>query len=506
MRKLQTTGETSSRAGTALSGVGKAQPGTRASRAGTVVPFEFQLQQQPQTAIFRPSQIKLWWISIPRQKQRAKTSAGRSTANASSGENHSVRYASARYLLPLRFRYKQDRTSWRSGQSAIGSSRRNSTGNTRISSSCCDLPSLSGQYNCQHSSRVFFRSCWLKTGGFHKHSEAKISHECASDSGAAGCAFWFNSKNIRRNHRKCRNWHFLCRSFCLSGSSRPDTDEIFNLDRRDRMVLPRKPALAMGSHFRRSESVSTFIKSQQQSTETSSWELFRLSNLRSVGKLFYISSSDAPTLPEPFDSRFSKSARPGSRSQKAGRMGRQRVEKSDEALESLPPQTNFATTAEPVDQANTQPIQNSGEMRASIERSIYGRSLQKSQKEVGGSLVIRKIPGKSRTNQQSSGKSLAKACNLAKDFTGQQIAQWPDLRPEINDNYDFSCPTGPECNGFSRNHAQKFPCGLSAAKTELKSSRLRLQNHFAHLTVEKSKIFEQSTAYAKNCSRGSATT
>ena len=187
-------------------------------------------------------------------------------------------------------------------------------------------------------------------------------------------------------------------------------------------------------------------------------------------------------------------------------MGCQRVEKSDKALESLPPRTNFAKTAELIDQTDTQPIQNSGEMRASIERPIYGRPLQKSQKELGSGLVVRKTSGKGRTDKQSSGKSLAKACNLAKNFTGQQIAQRPDICSEINDNYDFSCPTGPECNGLSRNHAQKFSSGVSAAKAELESSCLRQQNQFAHLTVEKTKIFGQSSAYANISSCGSATT
>ena len=129
MRKLQATGKTGSR-------TGKALPGPRTSGSRTAVPLKFQLQQQPQTAIFRPSQIKLRWVSISCQKQRSQTPAGCITANASSGESHSVHYTSARNMLPLRFRYKQDRTQRRSRQSAIGSSRRNPAGNTRISSTC----------------------------------------------------------------------------------------------------------------------------------------------------------------------------------------------------------------------------------------------------------------------------------------------------------------------------------------------------------------------------------
>ena len=273
-----------------------------------------------------------------------------------------------------------------------------------------------------------------------------------------------------------------------------------------RKMLPpekeRNSAMAMGRYFRKSEPVSAFVESQQQSIKTSSWELFRLPDFRSVGKLFYISSSDAPALSESFDSRFSKGSRPGSRGQKTWCLGRQRVEKCYEDLEGLPPWANFTKAAESVGKTDTQPVQDSGEMRASIERPIYGSSLQKSQEEVGGGLVVRKIPGKSRTNQQSSGKSLAKTGNLAKDFTGQQIAKRHDFRSEINDNYDFSCPTGPECNGFSRNYAQKFSSGLSTAKTEFKSRCIKQQKHFAHLTVEKS-IFEQSSAYAKIWSCGS---
>lgn len=499
MRKLQTTGKAGSRAGRAL-------PGTRTSGSRTFVSLEFQLQQQPQTAIFRPSPIKFRAVSLPGQKQRPKTSAWCGAENASARESDSVYCASAGCLLPLWSRYKQGLTHRRSCQSAIGSSRRNPAGSARISSPCCDLPSLPGQYHCQYSERVFFASGWLKTGGFHKHSEAKISYERATDSGVAAPAFWFNRANIRRNYRKCRNRHLVCRSFCLSGSSRSDSEGFFSLVRRDRLVSSRNSAMAMGRYFRKHEPVSAFVESQQQSIKTSSWELFRLPDFRSVGKLFYIPSSDAPALSESFDSRFSKSSRPGSRGQKTWCLGRQRVEKSDKALESLPPWANFTKAAESVGQTYTQPVQDSGEIRASIERPIYGCSLQKSQEEVGGGLVVRKIPGKNRTNQQSSRKSLAKAGNLAKDFTGQQIAQRPDFRSEINDNYDFSCPTGPECNGFSRNHAQKFSSRLSAAKTEFKSRCIKQQNHSAHLTVEKPKNFEQLSAYAKIWSCGSATT
>ena len=499
MRKLQTTGKACSRAGRAL-------PGTRTSGSRTFVSLEFQLQQQPQTAIFRPSPIKFRAVSLPGQKQRPKTSAGCGSEDASTRESDSVYYASAGHLLPLWSRYKQGLTHRRSCQSAIGSSRRNPAGSARISSPCCDLPSLPGQYHCQYSERVFFASGWLKTGGFHKHFAAKISYERATDSGAAAPAFWFNRANIRRDYRKCRNRHFLCRSFRLPGSSRPDSEGFFNLVRRDRMVPSRNSAMAMGRYFRKPEPVSAFVEPQQQSIKTSSWELFRLPDFRSVGQLFYLSSSDAPALSESCNPRFSKGSRPGSRGQKTWCLGRQRVEKCYEDLEGLPPWANFTKTAESVGQTDTQPVQDSCEMRASIERPIYGRSLQKSQKEVGGGLVVRKIPGKSRTNQQSSRKSLAKAGNLAKDFTGQQIAQRPDFRSEINDNYDFSCPTGPECNGFSRNHAQKFSSGPSAAKTELESRCIKQQKHFAHLTVEKPKNFEQSSAYAKILSCGSATT
>jgi len=264
--------------------------------------------------------------------------------------------------------------------------------------------------------------------------------------------------------------------------------------------------MVMGSHFRRSESVSHFVKSQQQSIETYTWQLFWLSYVRPMGKLFDLPSSKTPALPEPFDSRFSKSSRPGSRGQETGCLGRQRIEKGDEVLESLPPWADFEKAAESVCQANTQPIQDSGEMRSSVERPFYGRALQKPQKEVGCDLSFRKISGKSRTNKQSSGKSLAKACNLAKNFTGQQIAERADFRSEINDYYSFACPAGPKHNGFSRNHAQKFSSGVSAAKAELESSCLRQQNQFAHLTVEKTKIFGQSSAYANISSCGSATT
>lgn len=499
MRKLQTTGKAGSR-------TGKTLPGTRTSGSGAVVPFEFQLHQQPQTTIFRPSQVKFRWVSIPRQKQRSQTPARCITANASSGEGHSVRYASARHMFSLRIRYKQDLTHRRSRQPAIGSSRRNPAGNTRISSTCCCLPSLSCQYHCHHPTRVFCRSCWFKAGCFYKHSTTKISYECATDSGVADHAFWRNSENIRRNHRKCRSRHFLCRSVCISGSSRPDAESIFNLVRRDRLVSSRNSAMVMGSYFRRSESVSTFVKSQQQSVETSYWKLFRLSNLRSVGKLFDISSSDAPALPEPFDSRFSKGLRSRSRSQKTWGMGRQRVEKGDEALESLSHWTNFAKTTESGYETNTQQIQDFGEMRTSIRRQIYGSTLQKPQKKVACSLVFRKISRKGRADKQSSGKGFAKACYLEKNFTGQQVSEWTNVCPEVNDNYYFSWPTGPECNGIYRNNAQKFPGGISTAKTELKCRCLNQQNHFAYSTVENRKIFEQSSAHAKIRSCGSATT
>lgn len=498
MRKLQTTGKAGSRAGTAL-------PGTRSSGSRTFVSLEFQLQQQPQTAIFRPSAIKFRAAYFPGQKQRSKTSAGCGAENASTRESHSVHYTSAGSLLPLWLRYKQSRPHRRSCQPAIGSSRRNPNDSARISSSCCDLPSLSGQYHRQYSSRVFFRSCWLKTGGFYKHFAAKISYERTTGSGSVDPSFWLNSANIRRNYHKCRNWHFLCRSFCLSGSSRPDSEGFFNLVRRDRMVPSRNSAVAMGSHFRRLEPVSTIIESQQQSIKTSSWKLFRFPDLRSVGKLFDIPSSNAPALPEPFDSRFSKGSRPGSRGQKTWCLGRQRFEKCYEALEGLSPWANFTEAAESVCQTNTQPIQTSCEMWSSVERPVYGRALQESQKKVGSSLVFRKIPGKGRANKQSGRKSLAKACDLAKNFTGQQITEWADFCSKINDNYDFSGSTGPKCNGFYRNHAQTFSSGLSAAKTELESRCIRQQNHFAHLTVEKPKNFEQLSAYAKIWSCGSTT-
>ena len=506
MRKLQTTGKTGSRTGTALCRIGKAQPGARSSRKRTHVSAELKFQQQPQAAIFRPSAIKYRAISLSRQKQRPKASAGCGAENASTRESHSFHYTSAGNLLPLWLRYKQSCTHRRSCQSAIGSSRRSPTDSPRISSPCCNLPSLSVQHYCHHPIRVFFGSGRFKTGGFHKHSEAKISYECAPDTGVADHTFWLKSENVRRNYRKCRSRHFLCRSSCLSGSARSDTEVTFNLVRRDRLVSSRDSAMVMGSHFRRSESVSHFVKSQQQSIETYTWQLFWLSYVRPMGKLFDLPSSKTPALPEPFDSRFSKSSRPGSRGQETGCLGRQRIEKGDEVLESLPPWADFEKAAESVCQANTQPIQDSGEMRSSVERPFYGRALQKPQKEVGCDLGFRKISGKSRTNKQSSGKSLAKACNLAKNFTGQQIAERADFRSEINDYYSFACPAGPKHNGFSRNHAQKFSSGVSAAKAELESSCLRQQNQFAHLTVEKTKIFGQSSAYANISSCGSATT
>jgi hypothetical protein len=262
----------------------------------------------------------------------------------------------------------------------------------------------------------------------------------------------------------------------------------------------------MGSCVRRPESVSAFIESQQQGTETSSWQLFRLSYVRSVGKLLDIPSSETPTLLEPSDTRFSEGSRSRSWSQKTWGMGRQRVEKGDEALESLPHRTNFAKTTESGYEANTQQIQDPAEMRASIRRQVYGCSLQKPQKNVACSLVFRKISRKGRADKQSSGKGFAKACYLEKNFTGQQVSEWTDFCPEINDNYYFSWLAGPECNGIYRDHAQKFSGGFSPAKTELKSGCLSQHIHFSHSTVEMAKNFEQSNAYSNFWSCGNDTT
>lgn len=506
MRKLQTTGKTSSRAGTALYGVRKAQPGARTSCAGTFVSLEFQLQQQPQATIFRPSAIKFWGASFPGQKQRSKTSTGCCAGNASTRESHSVYYTSAGSLLPLWLRYKQSLTHRRSGQPANRSSRRNQFDSSRVSPSCCYLSSLSDKYHCQSSIRIFSWPCRPKAGGFYKHSETRISHERSSDSKIAFNAIWANCKNIRRNYRKCRIRHFSCRSFCLSGSSRPDSEGFFNLVRRDRLVPSWNSAMAMGSYFGRPEFVSAFIESQQQGVKTSAWQLFRLSYVRSVGKLLDISSSETPALPEPFNSRFSKGPRSRSWCKKTWSLGSQRVEKGNEALESLPPWANFAKTTESGYKANPQQIQDSCEMRASVRRQVYGCSLQKPQKKVACSLVFRKKSRKGRADKQPGRKGFAKACNLAKNFTGQQIAEWADFRSEINDNYNLACPAGPKHYGFSRNHAQKFSSGISTAKTELETRCLKQQKHFAHLTVGNPKIFRQSGAYAKISSCGGATT
>jgi hypothetical protein len=153
-----------------------------------------------------------------------------------------------------------------------------------------------------------------------------------------------------------------------------------------------------------------------------------------------------------------------------------------------------------------QQIQDSGEMRASIRRQVYGCSLQKPQKNVDCSLVFRKISRKGRADKQSSGKGFAKACYLEKNFTGQQVSEWTDFCPEINDNYYFSWLAGPECNGIYRDHAQKFSGGFSPAKTELKSGCLSQHIHFSHSTVEMAKNFEQSNAYSNFWSCGNDTT
>ena len=499
MRKLQTIGKASGRVGTTL-------PGTRTSGSGTFSTLEFQLQQQSQTAVFRPAKIELWTASIKSQKQRAKASTWCSTAEYTSRESDSLCSIAPRILSSLWLRYQKSCTNRASGQSANRSSRRNPVGSSRISPSCCYLPSLSGQYHSQNSTRVFCRSCWFKAGGFYQHSETRLSHERSSNSKIAVNAIWANSEDIRRNYRKCRIWHFSCRSFGLSRSSRPDTEINFNLDRRNRLVSAGNQTLVMGSRVRRTESVSAVVKSEQQGTETSTWQLLWLSYIRSVGELLDISSSEKATLLEPSDTRFSEGLRSRSRSQKTWCMGRQRAEKSDEALESLPHWTNFTKTAESGDEANTQQIQDFGEMRASIRRQIYGCSLQKPQKKMDCSMDFRKISTKSRADKQSGGEGFAKACYLAKNFTGQQVSEWDDFCSEINDCYYFSWPAGPECNGIYRNNAQKFPGGISTAKTELKYRCLNQQNHSAYSAVENQKIFEQSNTYTKNRSCGSATT
>ena len=499
MRKLQTIGKASGRVGTTL-------PGTRASGSGASSSLEFQLQQQPQAAVFRPFEIQFRTTSNPSQKQRTETSTRHCTGEHSSGENNSLCSIASRSLSSLRPRHSKNCSYRASGQSTNRSSRRNQVDSSGISPSCCYLSALSGKYYCRASSRIFSWHCRLKAGGFYKHSETRISHERSSDSKIAFNAIWANCKNIRRNYRKCRIWHFSRRSFGLSRSPRSDTEIFFNLDRRNWLVSSGNSALAMGSRFRRPESVSAFIESQQQGVETSSWQLFRISYIRSVGKLLDIPSSEKATLLEPSDTRFSKGSRPRSRCQKTWCLGSQRVEKGDEALESLPHWTNFAKTTESGYEANTKQSQDSCEMRASIRRQVYGCSLQKPQKKVACSLVFRKISRKGRADKQSSGKGFAKACNLAKNFTGQQVSQWTDFCAEINDNYYVSRTAGPECNEIYRNHAQKFSGGISTAKTELESRCLIQQNHFAHLTVGKPKIFRQSSAYAKNSSYGSDTT
>lgn len=506
MRKLQTTGKTRSRAGTVLYGVGEAQPGARTSSAGTFSSLEFQLQQQSQAAFFRPAEIELRTTPIPNQKQRAETSTGHSTAKHSSGENNSLYSIASRSLSSLRLRYQKSCTNRASGQPANRSSRRNQVDSSRISPSCCYLPSLSDKHHRQSSSRIFFRSCRFKAGGFYKHSETRISHERSSDSKNAVNAIWANSKDIRRNYRKCRIWHFSCGRFGLSRSSRSDTEIIFNMDRRNRLVSSGNPPLAVGSRVRKPESVSAFIELQQQGVETSYWQLFRLSYVRSMGKLLNIPSSETPTLLESPDTRFSKGSRSRSRSKKTWGMGRQRAEKGDENLESLPHWTNYAKTTESDYEAYTQQIQDSGEMRASIRRQVYGCSLQKPQKKVVSSMVFRKKSRKGRANKQSSRKGFEKACYLEKNFSGQQVYEWTDFCTETNDNYYFSWSARPECNGIYRNNAHKFPSGIITAKAVLKYRWLNQQNHSAYSAVEKRKIFEQSIAYEKIRSCGSATT
>lgn len=500
MRKLQTIGKTSGRVGTTLSG-------TRTSGSGTFSSLEFELQQQPQAAILRPAKIEFRLFAASSQKQRTETSTGRSKAEHSSRESNPLHSFAARSLLSLRLRYQKSFSNRASGQSANRSSRRNPVDSSGISSSCCYLSSLSFKYHCRASSRIFFRSCRFKAGCFYKHSATRISHERSSNSKIAVNAIWANSEDIRRNHRKCRIWHFSCLSFGLSRSSRSDTEIIFNLDRRNRLVSSGNSTLAMGGYFKRPESVSAFIESQQQGAETSYWQLFQLSYVRSVGKLLDIPSSEKATLLEPSDTRFSEGSRSRSRCQETWGMGCQRVEKGDEALESLPVRTYYAKTTQSGYEANTQQIQDSGEMRASIRRQIYGCSMQKPPKKVACSLVFRKISRKGRADEQSGGKGFAKACNLAKNFTGQQISEWTDFCTEINDNYYFPGAAGPECNGVYRNYAQKFSGGVGPAKTELKyNCYLNQQNQSAYSAVENRKIFEQSNAHAKIRSCGCATT
>lgn len=136
MRKLQTTGKTCSRAGTALYGVRKAQPGARISCSGTFVSLEFQLQQQSQATLFRPSAIKFREASFPGQKQRSKTSTRHCTGEHSCGENNSLCSIASRSLSSLRPRHSKNCSYRAPGESTNRSSRRNQVDSSGISPSC----------------------------------------------------------------------------------------------------------------------------------------------------------------------------------------------------------------------------------------------------------------------------------------------------------------------------------------------------------------------------------
>jgi len=499
LRKLQKTGKAGCRAGRALQR-------TRSSSARTFVSPEFQLQQQSQTAVFRPAEIEARSFITPCEKQGAQAPTRHSTAEHSARENNSLCSIASRILSSLRLRHPKNCPYRASGQPTNRSSQRSPAGSSRISSPCCDLPSLRGKYYRRHTSRVFLWTCRTKAISCHKHSEARVSYERSSDSKVTGNAFWGNSKNFRRNCHKCRIWHFSCRRFGLSGSSRADSKIIFNMVRRDGLVSSGKPAVAMGSHVRKSKPVSAFIESQQQGVEAPHWQFFRFSYIRPVGKLFNISNSETPVLLESSDKRLPEGSRPGSRCKKTGCLGRQRVEKGYEALEELQSRQYFKKATESGCPTNTKQIQDSCGMWTSVGRQVYDCFVQKPQKEVVGGLVFRKKSRNNRADKQPSGEGFAKACNLAKNFTGQQVSQWTDFCPEINDNYYFSQPAGSECNGISGNHAEKFSIRVGAAKAVLKSCCIKQQNQFPYSALEKRKIFEQSDTCAKISSCDSHTT
>jgi hypothetical protein len=128
---------------------------------------------------------------------------------------------------------------------------------------------------------------------------------------------------------------------------------------------------------RLAELEQSYIALEQRNQELELQVRELLARLNSNSSNSHKPPSSEPPKFEPSDTRFSEGSRSRSWSQKTWGMGRQRVEKGDEALESLPHWTNFAKTTESGYEANAQQIQDSGEMRASIRRQVYSCSLRK---------------------------------------------------------------------------------------------------------------------------------